>query len=106
MPLLHIEKLDGENIRRAFDFLTSKHQRGVMLLTSPPLDRRSHGGDRCERTFTQHAKQVDIGKLGMKLSVSRRTVNDHALEIVSAGNAQPADKFVDLFFCNHSVPLL
>src|SRR5690242_17577054 len=82
MPLLHIEKLDGEDIGRSFDFVTSQYQGRVMLLAGPPLHRRSHGGDRLERTLSQYAKQVDIGKLRMKFSVGCRAVDDHTLKIV------------------------
>src|SRR5271166_2217853 len=102
MALLHIEKFDGENIRGTFQFLGSEQQRRMLLPASPPLDCRRQCGERRERALAQYAKQVEIGELGMKFSVRSGTVEDHALEIVSRRRTQPADEFVDLFFCNHS----
>src|ERR1022692_3924814 len=102
MELLHIEKLDGENIRGVIQFVASKHQRRVMLLASPPLNHGRHCGERREGTLAQYAKQVDIGELRVKFSVRSGAIEDHALEIFSASHAQPADEFVYLFFRNHN----
>src|SRR5580704_16385192 len=77
----------------------------MMLLPGPPFNCRCHSGERCERALAQYAKQVDIRKLGMKFSICRGTVKDHALEIFSGRRTQAADEFADLLFRNHSASL-
>src|SRR5579862_2164426 len=104
MTLLHVEKLDGENIGGTLHFLACQHQRLMMLLFRPPLDRRRNRGERGERTLTQDAKEVDIGEVWVKFPVRSGTVKDHAQEIRSRCRTQPADEFVNLFFRYHSAP--
>src|SRR5579863_6742108 len=95
MALLHIQKLNGENIRGTLKFFARENQRRVMLLLRPPFDCGRDCGKRRKRAFPQNAKQVDIGEFGMKFSVRSGTVEDHALEICSRCHTQPADKFTD-----------
>jgi hypothetical protein len=105
MALLHVEKLNGENIRGTLQFLASEQQWRMMLLPGPPLNHGRHCGEAGERGLTQYAKQVEIGEVGMEFPVRSGTVKNHTLEIFSRSCMQPADEFVDLFFCNHGASL-
>ena len=69
MALLHIQKLDGKNIRGTLQFFARENQGRMMLLPRPPLDCGRDRSKRRKRAFPQNAKQVDIGEVGMKFSI-------------------------------------
>src|SRR5208282_4992133 len=101
----HVQKFDGEHIRRPPHLFRTHQQRRPMLLLPPPRDRRSQSRNRSERSLAEHAQQIYVREIGNVISRRRRPIKDHRQQIRPRRSAHPFDKFVNQFFRNHSVPL-
>src|SRR6266699_1397759 len=105
VALFHVDKLNGEDVGGGLQFLCGHHQRGMMLLASPPFDRARNLRQRHERRIAEHAKQVEIRILRMKFPLRGRTVQNHAHKISACPSAHLLDKFAQQLFFSHAPPL-
>src|ERR1019366_5367096 len=101
----HVQKFDGENVRRPPHLLRAHQQRGAVLLFLPPFDRRSQRHQRSERSLTKHTQQVHIRVAGNIISRRRRPIKNRGPQIRPCSLAHPFDKLVNQFFRTHSAPL-
>src|SRR6266404_6456456 len=97
----HVQKFDGENVRRPLHLFRTQQQRRAMLLLPPPLDRRRQRLNRSERSLAEHAQQIHVRVVGNIISRRRRPIKNRRQQIRSRRRPHPFDKLVNQFFRNH-----
>src|SRR5260370_12761344 len=106
MALLHVQELDGENVRGLPKFLGAKEKwRGLMLRGGPPLHHRGDARQlRCSQR-AQNTQNVQVRMRVVKIAARRRPVQNDRLEIVLRRFVQPFDEVFQRFlYVAHCVP--
>src|SRR5579864_8372851 len=107
VALLHIYKFDGENAGRCSQFLDGENQRRMMFLAPPPLGHARNFRERSKGRVAQHAQQIQIRVLRMKLSVGAGAVKYHAKHVFARSCTDSIDEFgceYHVFFVGHISP--
>src|SRR5438874_10725334 len=103
VPLLHIHKLDGENVSGIFQLLRSQNQRRMVLLRvlAPPLHSACNLAQGSKRRIPQNAEQIQIRILGMELPFSRGAVQNHTYEVLARCRPHLLNKFAEQLLVRH-----
>src|ERR1017187_307082 len=101
----HVQKFNGEYIRRPPHLLRAHQQRHSMLLLPPPFDHGSERLNRRERSLAQHAQQIHVRVTGNIISRRHRPIKNRRQQIRSRRRPHPLHKFVKQFFRSHHSPL-
>src|ERR1700682_4743067 len=94
---LHVEQLNGENVRGALQFLQSKNQGSAMPLPQPPLDGCVKRFDSGGVSLIEDAKKIEVRMLGVKLTCHGGAVQSYGLQIFGSGRFQFLDEFIQLW---------
>src|SRR5207247_8679578 len=101
VPLLHIHKLDGENVGGIFQLLRSQNQRRMVLLLAPPLHSACNLAQGSKRRIPQNAEQIQIRIFRMKFPFSRGAVQNHTYEVLARCRPHLLNKFADQLLVRH-----
>src|SRR6266849_9080788 len=104
MAALHVQKLDGEDVRGMPQLLCGKKERsGLLLRGGPPFHHTGDAPQLFHLQRAQDAKHVHIGVL-MKILARRRSVQNYRFEVGSARFVQPLHEIFQQFLhVAHSV---
>src|SRR5438105_5906503 len=99
-PLLHVQNLDGENVRGLPQFLVrEKKWRGLLLLDAPPFHYSRQPAEFFQAQRTQNAHHVQVRVSFAKIAARRRAKQDHAFQICRCEFSEPFHQFCQL--CIH-----
>src|SRR5256886_15431057 len=101
VPLLHINKLDGENVSGIFQLLRSQNQRRMVLLLAPPLHSACNLAQGSKRRIPQNAEQIQIRIFRMKFPFSRGAVQNHTYEVLARCRPHLLNKFAEQLLVRH-----
>src|SRR5881628_411966 len=101
VPLLHINKLDGENVSGIFQLLRSQNQRRLLLVLAPPLHSACNLAQGSKRRIPQNAEQIQIRIFRMKFPFSRGAVENHAYEVLARCRPHLLNKFAEQLLVRH-----
>src|SRR5437773_1682935 len=103
VPLLHIHKLDGENVSGIFQLLRSQNQRRMVLLLvlAPPLHSACNLAQGSKRRIPQNAEQIQIRIFRMKFPFSRGAVQNHTYEVLARCRPHLLNKFAEQLLVRH-----
>src|SRR5579864_927167 len=107
IALLHVQKFDGENAGGRAQLLNSQNQGRMMLLAPPPLGHLRDFRKRSKGRVANHAEQIQVRILRMKLSIGAGAVKYHAEHVVACSCTNSIDEFgceFRVFFVRHISP--
>src|SRR6266436_3062603 len=106
MALLHVQELDGENVRGLPKLLGGKEKRcRLMLHGGPPLYHRGDARQLHHSQGAQDAQNVQVRMRLVKIAARRGAVQNNRLEVISRRFMQPFNQVLQRFVhIAHCVP--
>src|SRR5437773_5331749 len=101
VPLLHLHKVDRDNVGGIFQLLRSQNQRRMVLLLAPPLHSACNLAQGSKRRIPQNAEQIQIRIFRMKFPFSRGAVENHAYEVLARCRPHLLNKFAEQLLVRH-----
>ena len=98
VTLLHIEKLDREDIGRAAQLVKCEYQQTGISLAPPPFCNRPEALEFDGASVPDDTEDVQIRMLGNELAGDGRAVENDCFQIISRGSFQAFYKFVESGF--------
>src|SRR6266850_8315022 len=85
---LHIQKFNGKDIVGIFDFVQGKEQRRRVALLDKPRDCLFRFRQKLYGNFSQHAEDIQIRELLMKVSTGSGAIQEESHQILAVSTLQ------------------
>src|SRR5713226_2501403 len=109
-PVLHIQNLDGEDIRGMPQFsFREKKRRRLILLDAPPFHHVREASQLLDIQRTKDANHIEVRVSFVKIAAHRRPEQNDAFEVGRRIFLQPVDQFCQFCFCGQhcaSIPFI
>ena len=95
---LHVEKFDGEDVRRAVEFVAGEDEWRMVALFDPPFGDAVEGFEVFGVGVIDEAENVEVGLAGAEFACGGGAVEDDGDEVVASGGLEAGEKFFELGF--------
>ena len=94
----HVEKFDGEDVRRAVEFVAGEDEWRMVALFDPPFGDAVEGFEVFGVGVIDEAENVEVGLAGAEFACGGGAVEDDGDEVVASGGLEAGEKFFELGF--------